>query len=76
MNEHMEAALIAKLEQIRRDMQRNINADLFHDGSGRLGQYPKPKPWPVRWRGRFRAYVSTLWKALRGVELEEPSEWD
>lgn len=73
MTEHMEAALIAKMEQIKDDMQRQLNADLFRDGAG-LGQYHKPRPQPWYWGWRLRAYFSTLWKALRGVELEEPRE--
>lgn len=67
----------AKLESLKREMEQRLNEDIFRvDVTPGPGVTYRRNPWYVRWGWRLRAYFSTLWKALRGVELEEPREWD
>ncbi len=69
--------IAAQLEDGKRAHLSELERQLFNVGVPRV--YPAP-PVPT-WRERLRwkrhaaaRYCSTLWKALRGVELEEPRE--
>lgn len=75
--------IAAKLEQAKSDHLRELTRELTRQLYSPLA-FPGPpseywyKP-PSRWRRaywRVRGYCSTLWLALRGRELVEPTEGD
>jgi hypothetical protein len=76
MNEAAYDLIAAKLAEAKRAHTAELNRQLF--ASVELGMRPMPpKSWsePIRWKlRRVGFYFSTLWKALRGVDLEEPRD--
>jgi hypothetical protein len=64
----------AKLDALKQALMEKMNREMFEDGASvvRIRTEPTWRPsWT--WRlARVRMYGVTLWKALRGVELEEP----
>jgi hypothetical protein len=68
--------MAAKMEAVKRDMMRQINEDLFRDAG------PRQPARLLTWRDhlnrriqRVRAYLSTLWRALRGDDPYDV-DWD
>lgn len=76
MNKPAFDLLDAKMEQMKRDSIRLLNADLFRDAGPRIP--PKPLTWRERLTRRVtraKAYFSTLWKALKGDDPYDV-DWD
>ena len=63
-----------KIERMKREAVAELNRDLFRD-DGCISPPAKPVRWYTRWRWRAGGYLLTLWKALKGVELEDPWDW-
>jgi len=72
-----------KMEDAKAFHIRALNADIFSDHQVDAIRYAmmtrKPPTRRQRiavWWSRVRRYCSTLWLAIKGVELEEPSDYD
>lgn len=61
----------AKMDALTREMEADLNRQLFRDDGPRVAVSPTPW-WRRRW-WRVRGYLSTLWDALRG---RHPYDWN
>lgn len=70
------AAEVLKLEEIKQKMLRRLNEDLFK--SGPVLEYADPTFRDrMRWKyWAVKGYFHTLWKAIKGVELDEYRDCD
>jgi hypothetical protein len=72
-------------ELLREDMERGMNAmrSILDQQMFVHAFDDRPAPPPVTWRdrlrwkwNRFTVYFYTIWRALRGDELDTPGSWD
>lgn len=67
----------ADMDRSVEQMRHILEVELFHNDPflARIPPTP-PCPWWIRWRVRTITYLYTLWRALRGDELDTPYEGD
>lgn len=63
----------AKMNELKADTARRLNADIFRDDGRRYPPAPRVRWW-TRWAWAVRGYFHTLWLALRGVDPYEPGD--
>lgn len=64
-----------EIERLRREMRDRLNREIYRSICA-VSPAPKPVPRYRRWGLAIRRYVSTLWLALKGVELAPPTDWE
>ena len=66
------------MERSMEEMADNMNRDMYRFGTGTAMVAPAPtrRERVHRMWARVRRYLQTVWRALRGDELDTPTEWD